>query len=297
MKTNHNYLQRTLFMLAGNLLIGLAVTTYRLSGLGVDAFTGMNLGISGFLHLTFGTWQLLINAVLLVIVFFTNRSLIVLFESCASGGARFDPGLLYYAPQGWASDDSDAVERLKIQYGTSMCYPISSIGSHVSVSPNHQVIRNTPLHTRANVAYFGTFGYELDLNKLSDEELADVKEQITFMKKYRDILQFGTFYRLKSPFEGNETVWMVVSNDKKTALVGWYRVLNGVNMPFTRVCLQGLDPDMIYENVLSHTEHYGDELMNLGLLTTDETSGEVNPDAAPCTDFESRIYVLKAKEL
>lgn len=220
----------------------------------------------------------------------------VLFESCASGGARFDPGLLYYAPQGWASDDSDAVERLKIQYGTSMCYPISSIGSHVSVAPNHQVCRNTPLHTRANVAYFGTFGYELDLNKLTDAEIAEVKKQITFMKEYREVLQFGTFYRLKSPFEGNETVWMVVSEDKKTALVGWYRVLNGVNMPYTRVCLQGLDPDMLYKNVLNHTEHYGDELMNLGLLTTDATSGEVSPDAAPCTDFESRIYVLKAKE-
>ena len=89
----------------------------------------------------------------------------VLFESCASGGGRFDPGMLYYAPQGWTSDDSDAIERLKIQYGTSMCYPLSSMGSHVSVVPNHQVFRNTPLHTRANVAYFGTFGYELDLNK------------------------------------------------------------------------------------------------------------------------------------
>lgn len=220
----------------------------------------------------------------------------VLFESCASGGGRFDPGLLYYAPQGWASDDSDAVERLKIQYGTSMCYPISSIGSHVSVTPNHQVFRNTPLHTRANVAYFGTFGYELDLNKLSEEEIAEVKSQIHFMKEYREILQFGTFYRLKSPFEGNETVWMAVSDDKKTAVVGWYRVLNGVNMPYSRVRLEGLNPDILYENVQNKTENYGDELMNLGLITTDVTAGEVPGDAVPCTDFESRIYLLKAKE-
>ena len=106
----------------------------------------------------------------------------VLFESCASGGGRFDPGMLYYAPQGWTSDDSDAIERLKIQYGTSMCYPLSSIGSHVSVVPNHQVFRNTPLHTRANVAYFGTFGYELDLNKLTEDEIKEVKEQIVIMK-------------------------------------------------------------------------------------------------------------------
>lgn len=219
----------------------------------------------------------------------------VLFESCASGGGRFDPGLLYYAPQGWASDDSDAVERLKIQYGTSMCYPISSIGSHVSVTPNHQIFRNTPLHTRANVACFGTFGYELDLNKLSPEEIEEVKEQIIFMKEYRELLQFGTFYRLKSPFEGNETIWMVVSDDKKTALVGYYRVLNGVNVPYSRVQLQGLDSDLLYINMLNGMEHYGDELMNLGLITSDVTAGEVPGDAVPCTDFESRIYILKAK--
>ena len=91
----------------------------------------------------------------------------ILFESCASGGGRFDPGMLYYAPQAWASDNTDAAERLKIQYGTTYCYPVSSIGSHVSVVPNHQVNRSTPLYTRANVAFFGTFGYELDLNRLT----------------------------------------------------------------------------------------------------------------------------------
>ena len=220
----------------------------------------------------------------------------ILFESCSSGGARFDAGMLYYAPQAWASDDSDAVERLKIQYGSTFCYPVSSIGSHVSVIPNHQVYRNTPLHTRANVAYFGTFGYELDLNKLPQEEIEEVKEQIRFMKEYRELLQFGTFYRLRSPFEGNETVWMVVSEDKKTALVGYYRVLNGVNGPYTRVCLQGLDPDLVYENKRNGTENYGDELMNLGLITTDSSAGEVPAGTEPCTDFDSRIYVLKAKE-
>lgn len=220
----------------------------------------------------------------------------VLFESCSSGGGRFDPGMLYYAPQGWTSDDSDAIERLKIQYGTSMCYPISSMGSHVSVIPNHQVFRKTPLHTRANVAYFGTFGYELDLNSLTEEEIAQVKEQIIFMKKYRRLFQFGDFYRLKSPFEENETVWMVVSEDKETAIVGYYRVLNGVNQPYSRVRLQGLNPDILYENVRNNTENFGDELMNFGLITTDVTAGEVPGDATPCTDFESRIYVLKAKE-
>ncbi len=225
----------------------------------------------------------------------TSRFPHILFESCASGGGRFDPGLLYYAPQGWASDDSDAIERLKIQYGTSFCYPISSIGSHVSVVPNHQVFRNTPLSTRANVAYFGTFGYELDLNRLSEQELSEVKEQIDFMKNYREILQFGTFYRLKSPFEENETIWMAVSQNQKTALVGYYRVLNGVNLPYGRVRLQGLHPEYLYENELSHTKHYGDELMNLGMITTDSTAGETPYDARNVGDFISRIYVLKAK--
>ena len=219
----------------------------------------------------------------------------ILFESCASGGGRFDPGMLYYAPQGWISDDTDAAERVRIQYGTSMCYPISSMGSHVSVVPNHQLNRITSLHTRANVAYFGTFGYELDLNKLTDEEIAEVKAQIIFMKEYRELIQFGNFYRLKSPFDGNETVWMTVSEDKRKALVFWYRERNVVNAEFTRVCLQGLDPDLIYKNEYNGTENYGDELMNLGLLTTDVTAGEPTNEDLPCTDYESRIYVLTAE--
>lgn len=220
----------------------------------------------------------------------------ILFESCASGGGRFDPGMLYYAPQCWTSDDSDAIERLKIQYGTSLCYPLSSMGSHVSIVPNHQVFRMTPLHTRANVAFFGTFGYELDLDKLSGGELNEVKDQISFMKKYREILQFGDFYRLKSPFQGNEAAWMAVSPDKNTALVGWYRVLNGVNMPYSRIRLQGLNPDALYENVRNGTENYGDELMNYGLITTDVTAGQVPDGAEPCTDFDSRIYLLQVKK-
>lgn len=218
----------------------------------------------------------------------------VLFESCASGGGRFDPGMLYYAPQGWLSDDSDAVERLKIQYGASMCYPISSMGAHVSAVPNHQVYRNTPLHTRANVACFGTFGYELDLNKLTEEETEEVKEQIAFMKKYRQILQFGTFYRLKSPFEGNETAWMVVSEDQKTALVGWYRILNDINGRYTRLRLEGLHPAYAYRNQKSGLVHYGDELMYAGLITTDDTAGQAPAEAKHSTDFESGIYILEA---
>ncbi|MCD8029246.1 MAG: alpha-galactosidase [Erysipelotrichaceae bacterium] len=214
----------------------------------------------------------------------------ILFESCASGGARFDPGMLYYAPQCWTSDNTDAVERLKIQYGTSFVYPLFSMGSHVSASPNHQVRRNTPLETRANVAYFGTFGYELDVTKLSIEEQDIIKQQVEFMKEYRHLIQFGTFYRLKSPFEGNETIWMVVSKDKTQALVGYYRTLQEINVGYRRVNLLGLNKDYQYHVSLLNQDFYGDELMNVGLITSDSSSSDHNDEG----DFVSRIYVLKA---
>ena len=218
----------------------------------------------------------------------------VLFESCASGGGRFDPGLLYYAPQGWVSDDSDAVERLKIQYGTSYCYPVSSMGAHVSAVPNHQLNRTTPLATRANVACFGTFGYELDLNRLTAEERSQVREQIAFMKSYREVLQYGDFYRLLSPFDGNFTAWMAVSPDRRTALVGWYKTLNEVNGPFRRVKLRGLDPALDYA-VDGGAVRGGDELMEIGLITTDSAAGECRKGELPSRDFDSHVFVLKAR--
>ena len=217
----------------------------------------------------------------------------VLFESCASGGGRFDPGMLYYAPQAWTSDDSDAAERLKIQYGTSFCYPVVSMGAHVSAVPNHQVNRATPLSTRANVAYFGTFGYELDLNRLTSKEREQGRAQIAFMKEHRDVIQFGDFYRLLSPFQGNYTAWMAVSPDRRTALVGWYKTLNEVNGPFRRLRLRGLDPALCY-TVDGTSAHYGDELMEVGLVTTDSSAGECRDGQRPSRDFDSHIFVLKA---
>ena len=219
----------------------------------------------------------------------------ILFESCAGGGARFDAGMLYYAPQAWTSDDTDAMERLKIQYGTSYGYPIVSMGSHVSAVPNHQVNRITPLKTRAEVAYFGTYGYELDLNKLTEEEQEEVRCYTQFMKDHRDLIQFGTFYRLQSPFEKNEAAWMVVSEDRKEALVGSYRQLAKVNIGFSRLYLQGLDPDLLYE-VDDQARYYGDELMNAGLVTSDASSCKAEEDVKPAFDFASRIYRLKATE-
>ncbi|WP_159722522.1 alpha-galactosidase [Enterococcus sp. CSURQ0835] len=217
----------------------------------------------------------------------------ILFESCASGGSRFDPGMLYYAPQAWTSDDTDAIERLKIQYGTSLVYPISSMGAHVSAIPNHQLLRLTPIETRANVAFFGAFGYELDLTKLASEEIQKVRQQVAYMKKHRKLLQFGTFYRLKSPFEGNVTAWMVVSSDQKQALVGYYRVLQQVNDSYHRIKLQGLNPDFEYQVSLIDEKIYGDELLHVGLTVSDQSSGENHDHYNGANgDFQSRIYEL-----
>lgn len=220
----------------------------------------------------------------------------ILFESCASGGARFDSGMLYYAPQCWCSDDTDAIERISIQYGTTMCYPISSIGAHVSDVPNHQLKRITPLNTRFNVACFGAFGYELDLSKMPKEEQEEVKQQVAFMKQYRHILQYGTFYRLQSPFASNEAAWMVVSKDKKQAIVAYYRILQKVMGPFKRLYLEGLDENTQYHIDLLNQDVFGDELMHAGMVISDASSGE-NEEAYTGRngDFQSRLYVLEAK--
>ena len=224
----------------------------------------------------------------------------ILFESCSGGGNRFDPGMLYYAPQAWVSDDTDAIERLKIQYGTSMVYPISSMGSHVSAVPNHQVNRITPIETRAAVAYFGTFGYELDLNNLSQEEKIFVKEQVDFFKIHRELIQKGDFYRLISPFEGdsNETAWMVVSKDRKQAIVGYYTVLSKPSDIYHRFKLKGLDENFCYEVQEKQTTHYGDELMNIGIILSKDYSNneaEFVEDYKKKGDFTSKIFILRAK--
>lgn len=219
----------------------------------------------------------------------------ILFESCASGGGRFDPGMLYYAPQTWTSDDSDAIERLKIQYGTSFVYPLSSMGSHVSASPNHQVGRITPLSTRANVAFFGTFGYELDVTEMSDHEKEIVKEQITFFKANRELVQKGVFYRLYSPFKQDDSFvsWMVVSDDKAEALVGYYTVLARPDSRFEQLKLAGLDPNRQYTIDGMEGSFYGDELMKLGLVIK-EDSGDCQDEKGNIKgDFQSRVFKIR----
>lgn len=223
----------------------------------------------------------------------------ILFESCASGGARFDPGMLYYAPQAWTSDNTDAVDRIKIQYGTSYVYPLSSMGSHVSASPNHQVFRATSLETRANVAYFGTFGYELDITKLPKEELEVMKEQVCFMKQHRELIQKGTFYRLKSPFEGNTSAWQVVDKEQKEALGGYFRTLQPAQGKFERVYWRGLDEKAEYHvrecfgGRMDYGVHYGDELMYAGMSVSDCSSGLAGVAREYQGDYFSRLFHIE----
>ncbi|MBO3335028.1 alpha-galactosidase [Clostridium perfringens] len=218
----------------------------------------------------------------------TTRFPNILFESCSSGGARFDPGMLYYAPQTWTSDNTDAMERIKIQYGSSLVYPLISMGSHVSESPNQQVFRETALETRANVAYFGNLGYELDVNKLSDNEKEEIKKQIQFYKENREVFQFGEFYRIKNPYKNNISAWMVKSNDEKAIILGCYKLLNHANEGKERVKLFGLDKDGDYKLSYPYEKEFkGDELMNVGISMNDDyfcNSGN---------DFSSVLYLLR----
>lgn len=218
----------------------------------------------------------------------TTRFPNILFESCSSGGARFDPGMLYYAPQTWTSDNTDAMERIKIQYGSSLVYPLISMGSHVSESPNQQVFRETTLETRANVAYFGNLGYELDVNNLWDVEKEEIKKQIQFYKENREVFQFGKFYRIKNPYNNNISAWMVKSNDEKTIILGCYKLLNHANEGKERVKLFGLDKDGDYKLSYPYEKEFkGDELMNVGISMNDDyfcNSGN---------DFSSVLYLLR----
>jgi alpha-galactosidase len=222
----------------------------------------------------------------------------VLFESCASGGARFDPGMMAFAPQAWTSDNTDAIDRLQIQYGTTLAYPISSMGAHVSAVPNHQTGRITPFDTRALVAFFGDFGYELDPTKLSDQERARIKDQVEFYKRWREVLQFGRFHRLRSPFEGdgNETAWMSVAPDRRSAIVGFYQVLSRASLGPRPLRLRGLDPAAMYKVTLwpptaaafQPLQLGGDALMAAGLVL------EASRMSTLQGDFHARLYVLEA---
>ena len=206
----------------------------------------------------------------------------MLIEGCSGGGGRFDAGMLYYTPQIWTSDDTDAIERLKIQYGTSFAYPVSTMGAHVSASPNHQTGRAASLATRATVAMAGTFGYELDPAKLSEQEKEEVREQIETFKKYYFLIQDGTYYRLASPYENEEyTVWEFAAPDKSEALLGIVSTKLTANNLFTCIRLRGLDPDAMYR--IGDKIYPGAALMDAGL-----------PMPVPNTEYQSwNLHLVK----
>ena len=195
----------------------------------------------------------------------TGRFPNILFESCSSGGGRFDPGMLYYMPQTWVSDNTDAICRTKIQYGTSLAYPPITMGCHVSTVANHQVGRITPLETRGNVAMAGNFGYELDLTKLTEEEKEIVKEQIKEYKDIREVIQFGDLYRIFNPFDGNESAWNIVSKDKTQFVATYVKVLSLPAAQIRTIKFRGLNPEYLYKDIKTGEIFAGDELMNVGI--------------------------------
>lgn len=193
----------------------------------------------------------------------------ILWEGCSGGGGRFDAGFIYYMPQSWTSDNTDAVERMKIQYGTSLAYPISSITAHVSAVPNHQTDRSTSLKTRGETAMSAVFGYELDLTKLSPEEKKQVKDQIISYQTIRPVIQYGHYYRLASPFEENIAAWMFVSPKQDEAIVFLGRILASAQPAFHEVYLMGLDDEALYQEQTSKRIFSGAELMTVGLYFPD----------------------------
>lgn len=200
----------------------------------------------------------------------TQRFPELLLEGCSGGGGRFDAGMLYYCPQIWCSDNTDAIERLRIQYGTSFGYPMSSVSAHVSVCPNHQNHRVTPFKTRGICAMQGTFGYELDLSKMTDEEKKMAGEQIAFFKEHGRLFQFGDYYRLTSPFENRDyTVWEYAAQDGSEACMSVVYTDMYANAASEIVKWKGLDPKKVYQMQLDGEDagnFSGAALMHAGIL-------------------------------
>lgn len=216
----------------------------------------------------------------------------LLLENCSGGGARFDPGMLYYSPQIWCSDDADAIERLSIQAGTALIYPLSTMGAHVSDCPNHTVGRTTPFETRGYVALAGTFGYELDVTKIPEADRNMIPDQVAMYHKYNDLVRRGDYYRIARYAENHYfDCYAVVAKDKSEALVTYVQVLNRPNYHSRRICIPGLDPQKIYviENAadwpeIGQTEYRGDTLHYAGINVPGLWG-----------DYKARLLHLKAK--
>ena len=204
----------------------------------------------------------------------------LLLENCSGGGARFDPGMLYYSPQIWCSDDTDAIERLMIQEGTSLIYPLSTMGAHVSDCPNHTVGRVTPFETRGHVALAGTFGYELDVTKIPEEDRKMIPEQTKMYHKYHELVREGDYYRIASYRENYlYDCWAVASKDRREVLVTYVHVLSTPNAHSRRIFLQGFDPEAVYALEGTEEKYTGEMLMKCGFLVKGFWG-----------DFKSKLY-------
>ncbi len=204
----------------------------------------------------------------------------LLLENCSGGGARFDPGMLYYSPQIWCSDDTDAVERLAIQEGTALIYPLSAMGAHVSDCPNHAVGRVTPFETRGHVALAGTFGYELDITKIPQEDRDMIPRQTEMYHKYHELIREGDYYRIASYRENNSyDCWAVAAKDKSEVLVTYVQVLAGANRHSRKIYFQGFDSNALYRLEGTEKTYSGERLMKMGFLMEALTG-----------DFRSRLY-------
>lgn len=210
---------------------------------------------------------------------FTREFPHILLENCSGGGARFDPGMLYYSPQIWCSDNTDAIERLEIQRGTAMAYPLSCMGAHVSDCPNHTVGRTTPFETRGYVAMAGTFGYELDITKIHAEDKKRIPKQIALYHKYNDLIHKGDYYRISASVDHGYDCWQVVSKDKKETLVTFIQVLAQPNVHSRKIRLKGLLEEEMYHNEESNISYSGGALMHGGILVT-----EIDED------FKGKLY-------
>lgn len=208
----------------------------------------------------------------------------LLLENCSSGGGRFDAGMLYYSPQIWCSDNTDAIERLRIQEGTALVYPLSTMGAHISVCPNHQNGRITPFETRGYVAMAGTFGYELDITQLSESEREKIPSQIEEYHQYNELIRTGDYYRLESFQENHEKdCYMIVSKDQTEAVVFCFQIESlSVRRPM-KLRMKGFRGDWQYELVETKKALYGDTYMNAGILLE-----------LPKGDYQAKLLHLKA---
>jgi alpha-galactosidase len=242
----------------------------------------------------------------------------ILFEGCSAGGNRFDLGILYFMPQIWTSDDTDANERTYIQEGTSFGYPLSTMTSHVSAVPNHQTLRTTSIETRFHIACFGVLGYEIDITKLSKEEKQAISHQISFYKRHRRLFQFGTFYRLET--DDNHVSWQVVSEDRTESVVMLYQRLAIPNPPSDILKMVGLLEEEEYvvkvrkqdlstglgngttvsileENESEEYQSYGDLLMNAGIKLSQQFAGiGWSANMRRMGDFSSQLYEIRNKK-